>query len=660
MNSPLRRRGGRVAAILGLALGLALAAANPAAIAGHALLQSSEPAAGSTVGASPGTVTLVFGERPDPRLSTIKVLDRSGANHATGSVALVDGQPTALRVAVEPVPDGVYTVAWRSLSAVDGHSAIGSFSFGVGVPVPAAAPAPATPSGLAAASPAAAVARLLLYAGLIAMFGAGIAGWLVVPSRAERLRRLAIAAWLLSTAGAAGVVAVQWSAAEADVAAIAGTSLGLAGIARLLAAALAGAAVARAARPSARPGAAVALAAGLAMAVDVVAGHAAAVEPAVLQLAFQWLHVAAVGFWIGGLAALLLAIRDAPPDERAAGARRFSLLAGFAIAIVAVTGVLRAIAEVGTLDALLATDYGTLVVVKSGLIVALAALGATNHFWSVPAAVRTFVRIRRVGTIELSVAMAVIALSSLLVDLAPPVSAGATAPPPAPPIVATGSDFGTSVRLRLVVSPGSAGSNTFSAAVTDFDTNAPVDTASLSLRLHLASQAGVGDATLTLPRTGPGTFEAQATSLSIDGIWQVTATVAGPSGTVEVGLVVSTQVPAEAVELNATPGVPTIYLVHLGNGGTLQVYLDPETAGSAELHATFFDAAGHELAVPSVTMAVAPVGGAGELLQPRQLEPGHFVADLETTAGELPVDVVGPDPVSGQPIHVHLSVSVQP
>ena len=71
----------------------------------------------------------------------------------------------------------------------------------------------------------------------------------------------------------------------------------------------------------------------------------------------------------------------------------------------------------------------------------------------------------------------VLALSAALVDLAPPISVGATTAAPAQPTVVTGNDFGTSVRVRLVVTPGAPGSNAFEAAVTDFDTGAAVGTA---------------------------------------------------------------------------------------------------------------------------------------------------------------------------------------
>jgi len=70
-----------------IALAVAVVAAvaiTPGNATAHALLLSSKPAAGTTVGTSPTTIELTFGETPDPKLSTAKVLDASGSNHAGG------------------------------------------------------------------------------------------------------------------------------------------------------------------------------------------------------------------------------------------------------------------------------------------------------------------------------------------------------------------------------------------------------------------------------------------------------------------------------------------------------------------------------------------------------------------------------------------------
>ena len=87
----------------------------------------------------------------------------------------------------------------------------------------------------------------------------------------------------------------------------------------------------------------------------------------------------------------------------------------------------------------------------------------------------------------------------------------------------------------LVVEPGAAGFNQFTAAVTDYDTGVPVAATGVALRFQLASRSGVGASTLTLARTGDGRYSGNGGNLSLDGIWNVTATIGGPDGSVEVG-----------------------------------------------------------------------------------------------------------------------------
>ena len=62
----------------------------------------------------------------------------------------------------------------------------------------------------------------------------------------------------------------------------------------------------------------------------------------------QWTHFAAVGVWLGGLAALLLAVRGAESAAKAAAVGRFSRIAAAGLAVVAVTGLLRALDELNS------------------------------------------------------------------------------------------------------------------------------------------------------------------------------------------------------------------------------------------------------------------------------------------------------------------------
>src|SRR5205807_9606940 len=99
-----------------------------------------DPAAGATVDRAPHQILLFFTEPPDPALSSVTVLDSTGQVVETvGTAESVAGQPDELRVPVTSLPDGVYTVNWRTVSKVDGHVTGNSFAFGVGVPAPSTA-----------------------------------------------------------------------------------------------------------------------------------------------------------------------------------------------------------------------------------------------------------------------------------------------------------------------------------------------------------------------------------------------------------------------------------------------------------------------------------------------------------------------------------------
>ena len=653
---------GRRAVILSMAFGGALAL--PQGVAAHALLQSSDPAAGSTVASAPSVVTLTFGEAPDPTLSSVKVLDASGKSVASGPAVAVPGQSGKLKVPLGLLRDGVYTVAWRTVSVVDGHTAAGSFGFGVGVAPSATGPGEAggmtSPSG----SPAGSLGRFVLYLGLIGLFGAGFIGAAVHPRPPRSIIALAAVAWLLSAVGTLAVVATQVTDAGADLGTFMNSALGAGVASRLLVVAgsgiVVGIAVTRR-RPIRRWLYALTAAAGAGgMLVDVLNGHAAAGGLTTLQIAAQWVHIVAAGAWMGGLAALLLSLRGLPSDQKAGAVLRFSRWAGVALAAVAATGLLRALQEVRTIDALVGTDFGRLVIAKSGLLGILALLGAINHFISVPAAVRTLGPLRRVGRVEVSIGVLVLLASGVLVNLAPPSSVAANpTQPPERPVVTVGNDFGTTVRVRLVVTPGSAGLNEFALGVTDYDTGTPISADDVTLRFSTASTSGVGGSSLALTPTGPGSFAASGGNLSLDGIWKLTAVVAAPSGSVEVPLAVATRIPSLHVEANPVAGAPTIFTAHLPAGNSLQVYLDPGRPGPNELHATFFDASGHELPVPSATVLLEPAGGPNAVVAARQLEPGHFVADLDdTTAGSLGVDVIGAAP-GGATLHAHFDIPVQ-
>jgi copper resistance protein D len=105
----------------------------------------------------------------------------------------------------------------------------------------------------------------------------------------------------------------------------------------------------------------------------------------------DFLHLIAACVWGGGLFALSFVIlpkltrtSDNPTALIADVGRRFSRLAGIAIAIVAITALYNSWSNVGSFEALYKSSYGWTVLAKIALFLLLVLLGAFNRYVSVP------------------------------------------------------------------------------------------------------------------------------------------------------------------------------------------------------------------------------------------------------------------------------------
>jgi len=423
-----------LASRLWLPAALAISAASIVqAVAAHALPISATPSPGSELAHSPSGVVMIFNEAPDPRLSSISVRDAAGSVVSLGSAASMPGAPNSLRVQLTHLGRGVYRVAWRVVSAVDGHLAAGSFAFGV-LMLPPAQPIAVTgpPPDDAFSVPLASIAgRWLLYAGLFVILGAAFVGNVIYVTPPRATLPLALAAWAIAGIGLVLVVSVQASEARVGLATFLGSSVGRAVIVRgapILVAGIAIASQMRARQPSIRALGSAGIAAAGALLADAATSHAAAGgslqpgHPAHFDVLVQWVHVSAAGVWLGGLFVLLVCLRGQPGVESGKVARRFALSAMIAIAAVAATGLVRALTEIGPFNNLFTTDFGRLLLAKSALLLILAGLGAINHFRSVPQASRMLRPLRRIGSAELAVGAIVLLLTASLVNLAPPAS----------------------------------------------------------------------------------------------------------------------------------------------------------------------------------------------------------------------------------------------
>ena len=122
--------------LLTLALACALALVVQSQVAeAHANVVRSEPLANSTLGASPDRITLWFTEPMEARFSEIQALNSAGARVDSEDSRVDANDLTVMSVSLPPLPDGTYTVAWRNLSTIDGHTLRGSSVFSIGEPI---------------------------------------------------------------------------------------------------------------------------------------------------------------------------------------------------------------------------------------------------------------------------------------------------------------------------------------------------------------------------------------------------------------------------------------------------------------------------------------------------------------------------------------------
>jgi copper transport protein len=632
-----------ILAVLGAGL-LVVVAGGPAAA--HALLRRSEPASGALLQTAPTKVVITFTEPPDPSLSLIHVLDENGKEVEQGKAEPVPGEPLQLQVALPSLADGVYTVTWRTVSETDGHVTGSSFAFGVGVAPTGAVASPGTvlpstpsPSSLAA------VGRWGLTAGLALLLGGAVLGLWVFGGRLAASGWVLVASWLIGAIGLTLMTVAERSTVGVSYGTLlrssAGEQLIRQGIGLSV---LAIAVIVAAVRPERLQLILLALGAAAVMLLHAQAGHAGSESPVWFNVGVQWLHLLAVGVWVGGLAWVLLGIKSSGPSERT-GVGRFSFIAGIALAVVAVTGVVRAIDEIGGLGAwrrLFETSFGVTLLIKVGLFAGLVALGARNRYVNVPAVSQRGERVRSLRRTvggEVALAVGIFGVTGVLTQLPPAAHVvAATSPAPAQ-VVATGTDFATSARVRLTLTPGTVGPNHFEARIADYDSGAPLQAGSVTLKFSLPGHTELGSPSLDLSRRAPGVWTGEGTPLSMPGAWDVSVLIQGPAGSVVVPLKVQTRAPPQRVEVTRTPGQPTLYTITLPGGLSLQTYIDPGTPGNNVVHFTFFKASGDEEPIARATAtATTPAGNTNDLPLIR-FDPGHFVANTRLDEGNWRFDI---------------------
>jgi copper transport protein len=390
----------------------------PGVARAHAILLRTSPADHATVARSPREAVVTFDDSVRLGRGNAAVANNTGESVLRGGPTVI-GHSVVLPLRAD-LPSGDYSVRW-SIVAEDGHRQQGVLAFAVGE----GNGSPTSVLGASAPLSWTDVALRALYlAGALSAAGV-FSFWLLVrrlypDDLATHVSRLLFFALLAAFIGAGGL----------EHTATGGTRFaGFAAIAAIIAAAGGAAAALAASRSRLLP------VAGLCAVALVVApafgGHALDHgSPAWVAVPLDLLHLGSAAVWAGGLVALLSLLRTTIGDDaaRVAAARRFSTVALAAVAVLAASGVGRALTELDSVSQVWSTSYGRALIVKTVLFLPLLAVGRVNR----AVLRRASARLERTVLIELAVLASIVAVVGVLTDLRP----GSEAPRKAPKSIA--------------------------------------------------------------------------------------------------------------------------------------------------------------------------------------------------------------------------------
>jgi putative copper export protein len=166
---------------------------------------------------------------------------------------------------------------------------------------------------------------------------------------------------------------------------------------------------------------AIALAAALATVTSfALTGHAGAIGPRALVA----LHLIAVAYWVGALLPLYRV--SANVDRVLAGAvlERFGTIAVLVVGVLIVAGATLALLLLGSVDALVSSGYGRLLLIKLALVATLLSLAALNKLRLTPAFAggdsAAPARLRRSIAAELFLVVAILAVTATFTTVVGP------------------------------------------------------------------------------------------------------------------------------------------------------------------------------------------------------------------------------------------------
>ncbi len=478
----------------------------------HATVVRTFPADGAALEAAPAQARMRFTEPVDLAPGALRLLDANGRELDTPRATHAGGdRTTAVLTLPRGLKDGAYIVAWRVTSA-DSHPVTGAFSFTVGDSTDVILYAQGGPSS--AVEIAHGIARGVAFLGLALAVGGACVLLLLWPEgpRNRRGRRFVWVGVGMLAGGTAALVFLQGPYATGDEALsfTLSTAFGQSLLVRLALTAVFALLVARALR---RPDRRLLIAAGACVigliATWTLTDHSRTGVQTWLGVPAASAHLLAMTLWFGGLALLLTCVLVREPHPSLVPVvPRFSRLALGCFSVLGATGVYLAWRQAGEFGALPATGFGRLLLIKSGIVLAIIGLAALSR-----RALDSARRLRRTVAVEAVLGVAVLGVTATLVSTAPARVSYA------PPFDATVSAFDGG-RLQVHVEPAKQGLNVADVYLFQRDGR-------LLIPPEVSGRLRRGDTVLpvVLAPAEPGHFIATGMSVPEPGEWELELTV---------------------------------------------------------------------------------------------------------------------------------------
>ncbi len=501
----------------------------------HTMLKRSVPEADGILEKAPERIELQFNEEVEAEFGAIAVYDHTGNRVDKGDAALDPRDVTKVVASLTALRDGLYTVAYRVVSA-DGHPVSGSYGFTVGKGIEGARyykpvmpdPNGPPPTGLL-------VGYWLAVGGLLVLMGLGITQGIV--ARSEPSRRYGLFLWLAVAGAAIGSILflIERTGQAAGVSPLAALNPSLWGRMLLTKAGrvilyrlvlLLWTAVSM--RLVIRRWWAAALAGTVGLATVALGGHAAALEQPILTVSLDWLHLLSAATWTGGLVQFAFLVPMArrgdssPSAELGIMVRRFSALAAISVAVLIGTGLYPALLHIPSQKALWQTTYGMALVTKLSLIIPLLLLGAANLLVVGPRLRRNESAspwLRRLVYGEVALMAAVLAVAALLTNVPPARFA-------VPPEVLDLGLHSGNYEITYYMSPLAPGYRNLEVAVRPHEGALPGDT-KLTLEL-VAKTHDMGKNVTDGKNLGDGRYRFENVLIGMPGPWNFILEIAPP------------------------------------------------------------------------------------------------------------------------------------